>query len=156
MPLRDHDLSGQDRQKPAGHPARPRRNRSGRLTSTPQYSPRNGPIEFRTGHRQERGHVPSWSPDVVPSASYFAWVGEAEADVAGCAFGQGRSQGTSVDVVVVVCLGGGLAGMGAQDAAGLLDQPSFEGDGCGEEEGVQDGAVEALADEPSGCYYQQR
>ena len=44
--------------------------------------------------------------------------------------------------MVVVDLGRSLAVVGAEDAAGLLDEPTFLGDGCGEEEGVQRGAVE--------------
>jgi hypothetical protein len=44
--------------------------------------------------------------------------------------------------VVVVDPGDGLAVVGAQDAAGVLDEASFLGDGCGEEEGIQHGAVE--------------
>jgi hypothetical protein len=41
--------------------------------------------------------------------------------------------------VVVVDLGDGLAVVGVQDAAGVLDVPSLLGDGCREEEGVQRG-----------------
>ena len=44
--------------------------------------------------------------------------------------------------MVVVDLGRSLAVVGAEDAAGVLDKPSLPGDGCGEEEGVQRGAVE--------------
>jgi hypothetical protein len=51
---------------------------------------------------------------------------------------------------VVVDFGGGLAGVGPQDTAGVLYEPAFEGDGCGEEEGVDCGAVEAFADVGAG------
>jgi len=50
------------------------------------------------------------------------------------------------DVVVVVNLGGGFPGVGPQDASGVLDESAVEGDGGGEEQGVQRGAVEAFAD----------
>ena len=46
--------------------------------------------------------------------------------------------------MVVVDLGGGLAAVRAEDAAGVLDEPSFLGDGRGEEEGVQRRAVESF------------
>lgn len=59
-------------------------------------------------------------------------------------------------VVVVMDFGGGLAGMGAQDPTRVLDQASFERDRRGEEQGVQDGAVESLADELSRGDNQQR
>jgi hypothetical protein len=36
-------------------------------------------------------------------------------------------------------LSSGLAVIGPQDAPGVLDEPSFLGDGCGEEQGVQVG-----------------
>src|SRR3954447_14907007 len=42
-------------------------------------------------------------------------------------------------------LGGGLAGERAEDPAGVLHESALEGDRCGEEEGVERGAVEALA-----------
>ena len=41
--------------------------------------------------------------------------------------------------------GCGLAVVGAEDASGVLDELSLVGDGCGEEERVQRGTVEALA-----------
>jgi hypothetical protein len=44
--------------------------------------------------------------------------------------------------VVVVDLGGGLAVVRAEDAAGVLDEPSLLGDGRGEEKGIQRRAVE--------------
>jgi hypothetical protein len=47
--------------------------------------------------------------------------------------------------VVVVYLGGGLAVERAQDAAGVLDEPSLLSDGCGEEQGVQRGTVESFS-----------
>jgi hypothetical protein len=46
--------------------------------------------------------------------------------------------------VVVVNFGGGLPVAGAEDAPGVLDEPALVGDGRGEEEGVEGGAVEAL------------
>jgi hypothetical protein len=46
--------------------------------------------------------------------------------------------------VVVVDFGGGFAVAGAQDASGVLDEPALEGDGGGEEQGVEGGAVEAF------------
>jgi len=46
--------------------------------------------------------------------------------------------------VIVVDLGRSLAVVRAQDAAGVLDKPALLGDGCGEEEGVQRGAVESF------------
>ncbi len=72
--------------------------------------------------------VPRALPARSPSTSRFARVGEAEAEVAGCAFGQGGGEYAGVDVVVVVHFGGGLAGVGAQDSADVLDQASFERD----------------------------
>ena len=39
-------------------------------------------------------------------------------------------------------LSGGLAVIGPQDTAGVLDEPSLLSDGRGEEQGVQRGAVE--------------
>ncbi len=50
-----------------------------------------------------------------------ARVGESEAGVAGCAFGERGGEHRRVLVVVVVDLGGGLAGVGPQDAACVLD-----------------------------------
>ena len=47
-------------------------------------------------------------------------------------------------VVVVVDLGGGLAVVGAQDPAGVLDEASLAGDGRGEEQGIQRRAVESF------------
>jgi hypothetical protein len=58
--------------------------------------------------------------------------------------------------VVVVDLGGGLAGVSAEDPAGVLDKAAFEGDRRGEEQGVQGRAVEALPDVRAGGYYEQR
>ena len=46
--------------------------------------------------------------------------------------------------MVVVDLGGGLVVVRAEDAAGVLDEPSLLGDGRSEEEGVQRGAVESF------------
>ena len=46
--------------------------------------------------------------------------------------------------MVVVDFGRGLAGVGAQDAPGVLDEPSFPSDWGGEEQGVEDWAVEAF------------
>jgi hypothetical protein len=74
----------------------------------------------------------------------FAWVGEAEAGVAGCALGEGGGEDAGEFVVVVADFGGGFAVMGPQDAPGVLDEASFLGDGCGEEQGVQCGAVESF------------
>jgi hypothetical protein len=45
----------------------------------------------------------------------------------------------------VVDLGRGLAVVGAEDAAGVLDESSLLGDGCGEEEGIQRRAVESFS-----------
>jgi hypothetical protein len=84
-----------------------------------------------------------------------ARVGEAEAGVAGGAFGQGRCENSGAQVVVVVDLGGGLARVGPQDAPRVLDEASFECDRRGEEQGVQGRAVEALADVGPGGYGQQ-
>ena len=53
-------------------------------------------------------------------------------------------------VVVVVYLDGGLAGVGPQDSSDVLDEAAFERDGCGEEEGVECRAVEALANVGAG------
>jgi hypothetical protein len=47
--------------------------------------------------------------------------------------------------VIVVDFGGVLARVGAQDPSGALDEPSFPPNRGGEEQGVQGGAVEALA-----------
>jgi hypothetical protein len=56
-----------------------------------------------------------------------------------------RSEHPGGPVVIVVDFGGFLAGVGAQDPSGVLDEPSFPPDRGGEEQGVQDRAVEALA-----------
>src|SRR5712691_12469847 len=92
-------------------------------------------------------------PRVVRMLWALAWgqgqaagVGEAEAGVAGGAFGQGSGEYAGGGVVVIVDLGGGLARVGAQDPAGVLDEAAFEGQRCGEEEGVQGRAVEAFSD----------
>jgi hypothetical protein len=53
-------------------------------------------------------------------------------------------------------LRGVLAGIGAQDAAGVLDEPSLERDRRGEEQGVEGGAVEALSGIRAGGNGQQR
>jgi hypothetical protein len=42
--------------------------------------------------------------------------------------------------VVVVDLGRILAGVGAQDASGVLDEAAFDGDRCSEEQGVECGS----------------
>src|ERR1019366_2330969 len=85
-----------------------------------------------------------------------ARVGEAEAGIAGGAFGQGGSEHAGGGVVVVVDLGGGLAWAGSQDAPGVLDETSFERDRRGEEQGVQWGAVEAFTGIGPGGHGQQR
>lgn len=74
----------------------------------------------------------------------LAGVGEAEAGVAGRALGKGRGEDAGELVVVVVDLGGGLAVAGAEDASGVLDEPSFLRDRGGKEQGVQRGAVESF------------
>lgn len=58
--------------------------------------------------------------------------------------------------MVVVDLGGGLAGVRSQDSAGVLDEPAFERDRSGEEQGVERGAVEAFADVGTGGDDEQR
>jgi hypothetical protein len=45
-----------------------------------------------------------------------------------------------------VHLGGGLAGVWSQDASGVLDQAALERNRCSQEQGVEDGAVEAFTD----------
>lgn len=55
-----------------------------------------------------------------------------------------------MQVVVVVDLCCGLPGAGPQDPACVLDEPAFEGDGGGEEQGVQGRAVEPFADVGAG------
>src|ERR1035441_2862120 len=85
-----------------------------------------------------------------------ARVGEAEAGIAGGAFGQGGSEHAGGGVVVVVDLGGGLAWAGSQDAPGVLDEASFERHRRGEEQGVQWGAVEAFTGVGPGGHGQQR
>jgi hypothetical protein len=55
-------------------------------------------------------------------------IRESEAGVPGGSFGQRRGEHTGKDVVVVVDLGGGLAGVGPQDSPGVLDDASLEGD----------------------------
>jgi hypothetical protein len=74
-----------------------------------------------------------------------AGIGEAEAGVAGCAFGERCGEYRGVPVVVVVDLGGGLARIGAQDPAGVLDMASLKGQRGGEEQSIQGRAIEALA-----------
>src|SRR6266567_7458091 len=73
-----------------------------------------------------------------------AGVGEAEASVAGCAACQHGGEHVGARVVVVVELCGFLAGVGAEDAPGVLDEASFPPDRGGEEQGVQGRAVEAF------------
>lgn len=51
--------------------------------------------------------------------------------------------------LVVVHFGGHLAPIRTQDASDVLHEPAFEGDGCGEKQGVERGAVEAFAHERS-------
>jgi hypothetical protein len=46
--------------------------------------------------------------------------------------------------MIVVDLGGSLAVVRTEDAAGVLNESSLLGDGCREEEGVQRRAVESL------------
>jgi hypothetical protein len=58
--------------------------------------------------------------------------------------------------LVVVDLGSGLAGVGAQDPTCVLHQTSFERDRRGQEERVQSGTVEALADVRAGGHGKQR
>ena len=58
--------------------------------------------------------------------------------------------------MVVVDLGAGLAGVGAQDASGVLDEPSLGSDRCGEKERVQHRAVESFADVGAGSDDEQR
>ena len=77
-------------------------------------------------------------------------IGEAKAGVAGRSFGERCGQHRGVRVVVVVDLGSGLAWICTQDPAGVLDKAAFEGQRSGEEQGVQDGAVEAFADVRAG------
>ena len=59
-----------------------------------------------------------------------AGIGEAEAGVARSALGQGRAEDAGQDVVVVVHLGGGLAGVGPQDPSGVLDEPPLKAIGA--------------------------
>ncbi len=64
-----------------------------------------------------------------------AWVGEAEAGVAGGAFGEGRGEhagggGGGGGVAIVVDLGGCLARIRAQDAPGVLDQGPLNATGA--------------------------
>src|SRR5579864_6792247 len=91
-----------------------------------------------------RDSIRSWSPRWRWECRGVCGVGKAEAGITGCALGQGRGQNAGELVVVVVDLGGGLAVVRTQDAAGVLDEPSLLGDGRGEEESVQCGAVESL------------
>src|SRR5216683_5329934 len=83
-------------------------------------------------------------------------VGEAEAGVAGGAFGPRCGEHTGQLVVVVVDLGSGLAVIWAEDAADVLDQAALVGDRSGEEERVQCGAVEAFPCVGAGGDYEQR
>ena len=66
---------------------------------------------------------------LVRVSGEFSWVGEAEAGVAGGAFGEGGGEDRGVGVVVVVDLGGGLAGVGAENTSDVLDEASLEGEG---------------------------
>ena len=79
----------------------------------------------------------------MPEISPGVW--EAEAGISGGAPGQRCSEDAGSGVVVVVDFGRGLAGVGAQDAPGVLEEPSFPSDWGGEEQGVEDWAVEAFA-----------
>lgn len=58
--------------------------------------------------------------------------------------------------MIIVNGRGGLSRVGAGDAPGVLDEAAFERDWCGEEQGVEGGAVEALADVGAGADEQQR
>src|ERR1035437_3910153 len=75
-----------------------------------------------------------------------AGVGEAETGVAGRTFGERGSEHSGGDVVIVVDLGGVLARVCSQDATGVLDQSSFEGDRGGQKQGVEHWAIEPLTD----------
>jgi len=55
-----------------------------------------------------------------------ARVRKPEAEVAGSAFGQGSGEDRGLYVVVVMHFGRGLAGMGAEDATGVLDETALE------------------------------
>src|SRR4029079_2801175 len=74
-------------------------------------------------------------------------VWEAEADIARSPFRKSGRKYGDLDIVVVVNLGGLLAGICAQDASGVLDKPSLKRDRSGKEQRVQCGAIESLADE---------
>ena len=52
--------------------------------------------------------------------------------------------------MVIVDLRSGLTGICTQDPPGVLDESAFEGERCGEEQGVQGGTVEAFADVRAG------
>ena len=64
---------------------------------------------------------------------------------------QCRGENGSVLVVVVVDGGGVFSGAGSGDAADVLNAAAFEGDGGGEEQGVEGGAIEAFTDERAGA-----
>jgi hypothetical protein len=97
-----------------------------------------------------------WSVEAARCEREMPRVREAEAGITGGAFGERCGEHTCVYVVVVVNLGGGLAGVGAQDPAGVLDEAAFEGDWRGEEQSVESWAVEALADVGPGGDHEQR
>src|SRR5690242_19527835 len=84
-----------------------------------------------------------------------ARVGEAETGVAGCAFGEHGGEDASPLVEVVVDFGRGLVLMRAQDPAYVLGQAALVGDRRGEEQGIQDRAVEAFASVRAGGHDQE-
>ena len=84
----------------------------------------------------------------VPEESHGSpWIGESEAGVARRALGESGRQDGNFDVVVVVHLGGPLAGVRSGGAAGVLDEASLERDRACQEQRVECGTVEAFADE---------
>ena len=101
-------------------------------------------------------HICSAALDPAERSGELAGVGESEAEVAGCAFGERGREHWHLDVVVVVHFGGLLARMGSEDAAGVLDEASLERDWTCQEQGVECRAVEAFADEVARRDHKQR
>jgi hypothetical protein len=120
-----------------------------------QARPTSGTPQVFGAIASRRARVASRSVGGARRKREVAWVWEAEAGVAGRTFGQGRCEYSGAHVVVVVNLGGGLAGVGAQDPAGVLDEAAFECDRRGEEQGVEGWAVEAFANIGTGGDHEQ-
>src|SRR5688572_4843288 len=85
--------------------------------------------------RRGSAQVPSDTGDrfhLAPATTGLAWIREAEADVAGGAFGQRRGEHTCGHVAVVVDLDDLLSGVWSQDPSDELHEPAVKRDRSGE------------------------